>query len=158
MNSPTREFYTQTARSLRHDMSQPTDTHARRARSSRQRYKHFVRDYSNRRLDDPADAGQGRGGLTTRRRQAETRRRRRHPGRAAAASGASTCASTCAGSGRTATRVGIVFLLALVVAGLQMIEPLFMRFIIDRVLLNTELDTAARLHAAAPGRRGCSSA
>ncbi|MBI2616471.1 MAG: ABC transporter ATP-binding protein, partial [Gemmatimonadetes bacterium] len=30
-------------------------------------------------------------------------------------------------------------------AGLQMIEPLFMRFIIDRVLLNTGLDTASRL-------------
>jgi ATP-binding cassette subfamily B protein/subfamily B ATP-binding cassette protein MsbA len=35
--------------------------------------------------------------------------------------------------------------LALVAAGLQMIEPLFMRFIIDRVLLNTGLDRAARL-------------
>ena len=42
-------------------------------------------------------------------------------------------------------RVGAVFVLALVAAGLQMIEPLFMRFIIDRVLLNTELDTASRL-------------
>ena len=38
-----------------------------------------------------------------------------------------------------------VFLLALVVAGLQMIEPLFMRFIIDRVLLNETLDAAARM-------------
>ena len=37
-----------------------------------------------------------------------------------------------------------VFLLAMVVAGLQMIEPLFMRFIIDRVLLNQALDVAAR--------------
>ncbi|MDQ3949364.1 MAG: ABC transporter ATP-binding protein/permease, partial [Gemmatimonadota bacterium] len=41
--------------------------------------------------------------------------------------------------------VGAVFLLALTVAGLQMIEPLFMRFIVDRVLLNTALDTASRL-------------
>src|SRR5205085_10434941 len=41
--------------------------------------------------------------------------------------------------------VGAVFFLALVVAGLEMIESLFMRFIIDRVLLNTELDPAARL-------------
>ena len=49
----------------------------------------------------------------------------------AAASGASICASTCAGSGRIATRVGAVFLLALLAAGLEMIEPLFMRFIID---------------------------
>lgn len=39
----------------------------------------------------------------------------------------------------------IVFLLALVAASLQMVEPLFIRFIIDRVLLNTTLDAAARL-------------
>ena len=38
-----------------------------------------------------------------------------------------------------------VFLFALVVAGLQMIEPLFMRYMVDRVLLNTSLDAAARL-------------
>ena len=36
------------------------------------------------------------------------------------------------------------FLIALTVAALQMIEPLFMRFMIDRVLLNTQLDSAAR--------------
>jgi ATP-binding cassette subfamily B protein len=41
--------------------------------------------------------------------------------------------------------VTIVFVLALVTASLQMIEPLFIRFIIDRVLLNTTLDAAARL-------------
>ena len=34
---------------------------------------------------------------------------------------------------------------ALVAAGLQMVEPLFMRFIVDRVLLNQALDRAARL-------------
>ena len=38
-----------------------------------------------------------------------------------------------------------MFVLALIAAGLQMIEPLFMRYIIDRVLLNQALDTAARL-------------
>src|SRR5207247_4444976 len=41
--------------------------------------------------------------------------------------------------------------LALLAAGLEMIEPLFMRFIIDRVLLNAGLDSAlrlARLHLA----------
>ena len=41
--------------------------------------------------------------------------------------------------------VAIVFLLALLTAALQMIEPLFMRFIIDRVLLNEDLDTTARV-------------
>src|SRR5678809_903934 len=38
-----------------------------------------------------------------------------------------------------------LFLLALLTAGLQMIEPLFMRFIIDHVLLDRDLDAAARL-------------
>ncbi|MGH2566698.1 MAG: ABC transporter ATP-binding protein, partial [Bacteroidota bacterium] len=41
--------------------------------------------------------------------------------------------------------VGLVFVLALVAAGLQMIEPLFMRYIIDQVLLNTGLDATSRL-------------
>jgi ATP-binding cassette subfamily B protein len=41
--------------------------------------------------------------------------------------------------------LGAVFLLALLAAGLQMIEPLFMRYIIDRVLLNTQLDSVSRL-------------
>ena len=35
--------------------------------------------------------------------------------------------------------------LALTAAGLQMVEPLFMRYIVDRVLLNSGLDQAARL-------------
>jgi ATP-binding cassette subfamily B protein/subfamily B ATP-binding cassette protein MsbA len=41
--------------------------------------------------------------------------------------------------------LAFVFLLALVRAGLEMVEPLFMRYIVDRVLLNTTLDTAQRL-------------
>jgi ABC-type bacteriocin/lantibiotic exporter with double-glycine peptidase domain len=40
-----------------------------------------------------------------------------------------------------------VFFLAVSAAGLQMAEPLFMRFIIDRVLLNAEHDAAARLRS-----------
>jgi ATP-binding cassette subfamily B protein/subfamily B ATP-binding cassette protein MsbA len=47
--------------------------------------------------------------------------------------------------------VAAVFGLALLAAGLQMVEPLFMRFIVDRVLLNQALDPAGRLtrlHAA----------
>jgi ATP-binding cassette, subfamily B, bacterial len=40
--------------------------------------------------------------------------------------------------------VAAFFFVALTVAGLQMVEPLFMRFMIDRVLLNTRLDSAAR--------------
>jgi ATP-binding cassette subfamily B protein/subfamily B ATP-binding cassette protein MsbA len=38
-----------------------------------------------------------------------------------------------------------LFVFALLTAGLQMVDPLFMRFIIDRVLLNTSLSTASRL-------------
>jgi len=47
--------------------------------------------------------------------------------------------------------VAAVLLLALLTAALQMIEPLFMRFIVDRVLLNSALDAGSRLtrlHAA----------
>src|SRR5687767_8675128 len=40
---------------------------------------------------------------------------------------------------------GLVFLLALTAAGLEMAEPLFMRSIIDGVLLNTTLEPAERL-------------
>jgi ATP-binding cassette subfamily B protein len=43
------------------------------------------------------------------------------------------------------TAVVVVFILALLRAGLEMIEPLFMRFIVDSVLLNSALDAASRL-------------
>ena len=42
--------------------------------------------------------------------------------------------------------VAFVFGLALLTAALQMVEPLFMRFIIDGVLLNTSLSDGARLN------------
>ena len=41
--------------------------------------------------------------------------------------------------------IGLVFTLGLGAAGLQMVEPLFIRFIVDRILLNTAVDAAARL-------------
>jgi ATP-binding cassette subfamily B protein/subfamily B ATP-binding cassette protein MsbA len=41
--------------------------------------------------------------------------------------------------------VATVFALALLSAGAEMVQPLFMRFIIDRVLLNRALDTSGRL-------------
>jgi ATP-binding cassette subfamily B protein/subfamily B ATP-binding cassette protein MsbA len=43
------------------------------------------------------------------------------------------------------TALGLVFALGLAGAAITMIEPLFMRFIIDRILLNDTLDAAARL-------------
>jgi ATP-binding cassette subfamily B protein/subfamily B ATP-binding cassette protein MsbA len=104
-------------------------------RSSRQRYQHFVQDYRHRRLDEASDPSPGpkpapdRGWAFWRRR----------------------------GQGREylrdylrwlrphRTAVAGVFLLALIGAGLQMIEPLFMRFIIDRVLMDQALDAPSRL-------------
>ena len=104
------------------------------ARSSRQRYRSFVQDYKQRTLEDPDQPGPAReDGEPQPAKPADRAMRREYlreylrwlwPHRYA---------------------VGGVFLLALLVAGLQMVEPLFMRFIIDRVLLNTTLDRAARL-------------
>src|SRR5262245_24580032 len=41
--------------------------------------------------------------------------------------------------------VAVLAVLAFLVAAMEMAEPLFMRFIIDRVLLNTGLESATRL-------------
>src|SRR5688572_28666798 len=110
-------------------------------RSSRQRYRIFVEDYRHRRLDDKTEAD----------------------GRAPAADqpptpdGSPKKRSLLAGKRREYLReyvgwlrphryaVAFVFLLSATAAGLQMIEPLFMRYIVDRVLLNAALDSAARL-------------
>jgi ATP-binding cassette subfamily B protein/subfamily B ATP-binding cassette protein MsbA len=124
-------------------MNKPTDLRHRHARSSRQRYKHFVRDYRDQRLDARTDEASGK----------------RPIGEAATPeSGDDGKQGLLGGRRREYLReylrwlwphrygVATLFGLALVGTGLQMIEPLFMRFIIDRVLLNTELDTAARLN------------
>ena len=118
--------------------------------SSRERYREFVRDYQLRRLDDGATAaGDGK-------KPDET---------TAANGGGASEASTQKGSDKRRRyvrdylrwlrphrgAVAAVFLLALVAGALQRIEPLFMRFIVDRVLLNRALDAAgrlARLHVA----------
>ena len=102
---------------LNADESSRTDPRARHARSSRQRYKHFVRDYRDRRLDDRTDEASGKQSIDEGAKPDSSESRKRSQ-RCWAASGASTCASTCAGSGRTATRVARVFVLALIVAGL----------------------------------------
>ncbi len=104
--------------------------------TSRERYRTFVDDYKHGRLEDPdlkksdnKDEKPGEkpaGGLVGGKRREYLRDYLRWlwPHR---------------------FQLGMVFLLALVVAGAEMIEPLFMRFIIDRVLLNSQLDRAARL-------------
>jgi ATP-binding cassette subfamily B protein/subfamily B ATP-binding cassette protein MsbA len=102
----------------------------RRPRSSRARYRDFVHDYKQQKLDDgdkPALApvpGADPAARPTRRQYLRAYLRWLRPHRGS---------------------VGAVFALALVVAGLEMIEPLFMRFMIDRVLLDTGADPAARL-------------
>src|SRR6184192_4638117 len=93
--------------------------------SSRQRYRGFVQDYKRRRLDDAAEPGDlRRGARGERRAYVREYLRWLRPYRSAAIA---------------------LLALALLTTGLQMIEPLFMRFIIDRVLLKTGLDTASRL-------------
>ena len=105
-----------------------------RAESSRRRYRTFVKAYRDRTLEDPADGEKKpKAGVTDEDKAKAAGKRREYlrdyikwlwPHRLAI--------------------VGF-FLLALITAGLEMIEPLFMRFIIDRVLLNETLDRASRL-------------
>src|SRR6267142_881006 len=99
--------------------------------SSRERFRRFLRDYQQRRLDHLEDGGEDRPPADAKPPDRGKRReylreyvRWLRPHRYA---------------------LGAVFLFALLTAGLQLIEPLFMRFIIDRVLLNTALDSASRL-------------
>ncbi len=113
-------------------------------RSSRQRYRGFVEDYRQRRLDARADADAPaatpaidggdalpeppRPSKSTRRQYLREYLRWLWPHRGA---------------------VGGVFVLAVIVAGLQMAEPLFMRYIIDGVLLRdgpSASDRLQRLH------------
>ncbi len=121
-------------------MTDPT-TPRDRTGSSRQRYRQFVDDYKRRRLDELNDdqkrlTAAEDGASKTDGSAPKARAGRRHyvreyirwlrPHRYA---------------------VGGFVLLALVVAGLQMIEPLFLRRIVDKVLLNNALDNAARLRS-----------
>jgi ATP-binding cassette subfamily B protein/subfamily B ATP-binding cassette protein MsbA len=101
--------------------------------TSRQRFDRFVQDYRSRRLDEVTDAARS-GAPPAAADDASRKGKRREyireyfrwlwPHR---------------------FRVGFVFLLAVVAAGLQLIEPLFMRHMIDRVLLNDALDAQGRL-------------
>ena len=98
------------------------------ARSSKKRYQEFVEDYKHRRLDAVAEDDGG-------------------PPKPARAPGARRAFLRDYLQWLRPHRyeLGAVFLLALVVAGLQMIEPLFMRYIVDHVILNRTLDLGARL-------------
>jgi ATP-binding cassette subfamily B protein/subfamily B ATP-binding cassette protein MsbA len=114
------------------DRLQPID----RPRTSRDRYQTFVHDYRRRQLDESLEKANSQKPTVEpapEQKPAKRGKRREYlreyfhwlwPHRIA---------------------IGAIFLLALVTAGLEMIEPLFMRFIVDRVLLNAGLDTPARL-------------
>jgi ATP-binding cassette, subfamily B, bacterial len=100
-------------------------------RSSRERYRKFLQDYKDRKLDDQNEAEEGAPPPEAPATKSAKRReylrdylRWLRPHRYA---------------------IAALFGFALVAAGLEMIEPLFMRYIIDRVLLNTGLDQVSRL-------------
>ena len=100
-------------------------------RSSRQRYRRFVEEYHQGRLDDATDSHDDAGPSEA---STERRGKRREylrdywrwlrPHRHA---------------------VAAVFGFALLAAGIELIEPLFMRYIVDQVLLNSGLDAASRM-------------
>lgn len=110
-------------------MGNPIERH-KRFHSSRQRYRGFVQDYPLRRLDDAMAESEPTASVSKNYRRGKRREYLREyvrwlwPHRAA---------------------VIWLLVLALVVAGLPMVEPLFMRFIIDRVLLKSDLDPVSRL-------------
>lgn len=107
-----------------------------RTPSSQQRYKAFVQDYKRGRLDDVVEKENGQADDSKKDRRSKRRAYLRDYFRWLRPYGFAAVA---------------VFLLALIGAGLQMIEPLFMRFIIDDVLLKTGLDSSSKfslLHTA----------
>jgi ATP-binding cassette, subfamily B, bacterial len=113
-------------------------------RSSRLRYRGFVQDYKQRRLEDPAQADGNQKRVDDSAKEGED---------------AATAEARREGRGKRREylreylrwlwpqryAIAGLFAVAVLAGGLQMIEPLFMRFIIDGVLLPTDLDTASRL-------------
>jgi ATP-binding cassette subfamily B protein/subfamily B ATP-binding cassette protein MsbA len=115
--------------------NQARDSHETHARSSRRRYAGFVRDYHRSRLDDdensPDEPTPDKKAESAEEKKARRRQYIREfkrwlwPHR---------------------YEVGGLFALALVVAGLELVEPLFMRYIVDHVLLKKDLSAAERMH------------
>src|SRR6185295_6404290 len=125
-------------------MSDRIETRKDHARSSRHRYRRFVQDYKHQRLDDSDEAG-------------ENAKQRDDSAKAGEDASAPQSKRAVRSKQREHVReylrwlrphryaVGALFVLALLAAGLELLEPLFMRFIIDKVLLNTGLDAASRV-------------
>jgi len=111
----------------------PSGKAQNRFRSSRRRYKSFVSDYKEQRLDDSLQQNSEQksdGAAPEKKEKAERRKYMRAylrwlwPYRYS---------------------VGMLFVLAVTAAAADLAEPLFMRYIVDKVLLNNALDFAARL-------------
>ena len=132
---------------------------ADRPRTSRQRYRGFVDDYRARRLDEKTDAANNQtssdgaqpapeteapDSLRTRPRMGGTVRGRFN-GRVFKGKQRQYLREYLRWLRPHRRWLVIVISLAATAAALEMIEPLFMRYIVDRVLLNTSLDTASRL-------------
>ena len=104
------------------------------ARSSRRRYMAFVHDYKRRQLDEenpsekpdqaPEEKKDGAAKKALRRRYIREYRGWLWPHR---------------------YEIGVLFVLALVAAGLELVEPLFMRYIADHVLLIKNLTASERM-------------
>jgi ATP-binding cassette subfamily B protein len=118
------------------------DSHAR---SSRQRYRTFVDDYKTRKLDDKTEALSDRKLITADAPAPGDESNTRVPKVLRSAKRRAYLREYLKWLWPHRFEVGAVFLFAALVAGIQMVEPLFMRFIIDKVLLNTTLDTQGRL-------------
>src|SRR5580704_14663889 len=111
--------------------------HGGHARSSRRRYAAFVHDYKGGHLDDDDNSPDTPAQTASEKKDgaADKKARRRKYVREY-------------GHWLWPHRyeVGALFALALVVAGLELIEPLFMRYIVDHILLKKDMATAERLH------------
>jgi ATP-binding cassette subfamily B protein/subfamily B ATP-binding cassette protein MsbA len=122
--------------------SAPDDRSQPPPRSSRRRYQRFVNDYKRGRLLADQDSGEAR-----------TAAREGEP----TAQAVLDWFSISRGKRRDYLHaylnwlwphrwaIGALFLFAVSAAGLEMIEPLFMRYIVDRVLLDTSAERAVRL-------------
>jgi len=115
-------------------MSELPESKANHARSSRHRYRNFVDKYKRQQLDDSSEEGEDRKPDGDKPTPEARRTKRREYMRA-----------YLRWLWPHRYSVGALFVLALLAGGLEMVEPLFMRYIIDRVLLSTGLDSASRL-------------
>jgi len=113
---------------------------AKHPRTSRERYLGFVDDYRKRRLDESTEANGAQPTATPSEQTPPTDEREKKR-----AARRMYVRAYLRWLRPYRLEIGIVFVLALMRAGLEMIEPLFLRFIVDHVLLNRALEGAARL-------------